>query len=880
MKRSLRDRLSGLAQALWPPLKARRLDFLRSLEGRTTLPAAPSLRDLLHHTDDLLALEVHYGCFGLIEIRLSELSEIIRSNTMVYEGTAVDVEALDRLWVNLLRLGLFDELVHLVKQYDLPLKAEVKTFLDFCGREYAACRKRGEAYRAKHPDRDIFVMGCIVWGNVYVGNFLRYNIRSMLSAGNLTALAAQGTVVFSIVTDAAGARQIRSHPLFAKLEELGDVEFTIVPDELTAILTSGHLVRNFYVLYGMLDHCSIFFAQGVGSHLFMIPVDSIVADGSLKNMANYRHQGYDCCGGGNLVANTETFLPAIDAMFDAEGPIAISTEDLATLAAAHAHHYFTSQVVAAENQDFGKHPREVFWPIEGGLEIHSVFIHPLFTTASGLARYRRKHYANIDHGMIPRIFAGAGHIKIIEDPSEAYVNNFTAADRLYETTGRPFDYGDFLRAHDNSYPVQRRLFPRAQILPCRLKGWTAYRDVATDSREITTLLKSGLLPPNGNSAVGGSALTVILPTHNRPELAKAQLRFLEASAVRHRVIVADSSEVVDEELRKRCTGRTEYRRFHPRTDLGTKLATVARFVTTPYVATVPDDDVSLPHTIDACLDYLQRNPDYVAAQGYVLRYGASEARLDIHSVYWFIPSIAQSTPLERLYELVRRYQNFFWAVFRTDAFIRATEASKAAKTPLFQELAICGTMALLGKLARLPMIHTLLGEEESFEPSSRAHPLFAFVNDSASFFQAYGQYRDRLVDLLLQLRGKGSARKDKDRLAHTIDVIHASYFGREIDTGVINRSAELLIDDRMDLPSRENLVHGKPTIEPGDVVHLSAVPGYSYIWRNAVLNAEPKSEISISNDEIARVEAALDDYLCSVGSASGRDGKCLTADSR
>ncbi len=432
----------------------------------------------------------------------------------------------------------------------MPLKAEVKTFLDFCGREYGVCHQRGEAYRAKHPDRDIFMLGCIVWGDVYVGNFLRYNIRSMLSAGNLTALRAQGTVVFSIVTDAAGAQQMRSHPLFPKLEELGDVEFTIVPDEIMGILSAGHLVRNFYVLYGMLDHCSIFFAQGAASHLFMIPVDSIVAEGSLNNMANYRHEGYECCGGGNLVANTETFLPALDAIFDAEGPITISTEDLATLAAKHAHHYFTSQVVAAENRDFGKDPREVFWPIEGGLEIYSVFIHPLFTTASGLARYRRKHYANIDHGMIPRLFAGAGHIKIIEDPREAYVNNFTAANRLYETTGRPFDLEDFLRAHDRSYPVQRRLFARAQILPCRLKGWTPYRDVVTDRREITTQLKTGILPPNRHSAVEGSELTIILPTHNRAELAKAQLRFLEASAVRHRVIVADSSDVVDEELQE------------------------------------------------------------------------------------------------------------------------------------------------------------------------------------------------------------------------------------------------------------------------------------------------------------------------------------------
>ena len=239
------------------------------------------------------------------------------------------------------------------------------------------------------------------------------------------------------------------------------------------ILSSGHLVRNFYILYGMLDHCSIFFAQGAASHLFMIPVDSIVADGSLNNMANYRHEGYECCGGGNIVANTETFLPALDMRYGDDGPISISTEDLATLAVEHAHHYFTSQIVAAENEDFGKHPRELFWPVDGGVEIHSVFIHPLFTTASGLAKYRRMHFANIDYGMIPRLFADSGRIKIIEDPRQAYVNNFTARGRLYETTGKPFAVADFLRAHDYSYTVQKSLFKRPQTLPCRLKGWTA-----------------------------------------------------------------------------------------------------------------------------------------------------------------------------------------------------------------------------------------------------------------------------------------------------------------------------------------------------------------------------------------------------------------------
>jgi hypothetical protein len=94
--------------------------------------------------------------------------------------------------------------------------------------------------------------------------------------------------------------------------------------------------------------------------------------------------------------------------------------------------------------------------------------------------------------------------------------------------------------------------------------------------------------------------------------------------------------------------------------------------------------------------------------------------------------------------------------------------------------------------------------------------LFWLLHDSASFFHAYGRYRDRLVSLLRQLSGKPSARQDNERLAHTIDVIHGCYFGREIDTGIINHAAELLIDGRAESPNEGMPVQSKPTIEPDD----------------------------------------------------------------
>ena len=462
-------------------------------------PAAPpsgvTVFDLQTETNQLLLDEARYGCMGQIEPRIARVGRAVAEGEIRVLGTPEEAGVVEQLSLNLLRLGLLDELLALYDRAVFTVPEEVVRFLRYCRQQYDVCTARGEAIRRQHPDSDLFIMGCIVWGEEYIANFMRYNVRSMLSAGNLPALKRQGSVIFSIVMDGDGEQRMRQDPLFAEMSAIGQVEFTVIPDEVMAILRSGHLARNFYILYGMLDHCSIYLAQAAHAHLFMIPVDSIVADGSLSNMANYRRYGFECCGGGNIVAETETFLPALEAHFGGEGPISITTADLASLAVEHAHHYFRSQILAAENTDFGKHPRELFWPIESGVEIHSVFIHPLFTSASALQRYVRRHFANIDYGMIPRMFSHSHTIKVIEDTREAYVNNFTAANRLYETTGRPFLADDFLASHDKySYSVQRSLFTRAQKLPCRLNKWTAFRNVEEDVRQIDALLRANQAP--------------------------------------------------------------------------------------------------------------------------------------------------------------------------------------------------------------------------------------------------------------------------------------------------------------------------------------------------------------------------------------------------
>jgi len=167
-----------------------------------------------------------------------------------------------------------------------------------------------------------------------------------------------------------------------------------------------------------------------------------------------------------------------------------------------------------------------------------------------------------------------------------------------------------------------------------------------------------------------SQLTLILPTHNRPRHAAAQLRFFKACGLRHHIVVADSSDPAEAEaMRAACTGIADYRRFDPVAP--DKLLTTVRSVQTPFVVMAPDDDIAFPHAIDAALEYLARHPDHVAAHGYTLRFGLQGNDVDIHSVYSFVPSIDHDDPLERHYDLMRRYQPFYWAVFRREILVSA-----------------------------------------------------------------------------------------------------------------------------------------------------------------------------------------------------------------
>lgn len=354
-------------------------------------------------------------------------------------------------------------------------------------------------------------------------------------------------------------------------------------------------------------------------------------------------------------------------------------------------------------------------------------------------------------------------------------------------------------------------------------------------------------------------LTALLPTRDRPAECERQLRFLRGNRFAHRIIVLDASAPVHAELvRSACSGIAEYRHFGPEYRMADKLAAAIGDVATPYVVLIPDDDVLLPEAIADAMAFLDDHHDFVVAHGYFIDFTVHDDDIDFRHVVGFTPSIVDEEPLRRHYELFRRYQSFYWGVFRTAVFRTAVTAACAMDVVTFRELTVMSTAILQGKVARLPSIHALHGSVRSHAALHQSHPLFFFLRDTAGFFRDYVLFRNAVAAFTRQ---HGIAAPATASLEQFLDLSYATFLGREVHPGTINHAVELLLGHQVP-PIATSAPPPADWQEPGegDVIHRSVARKRRYIWRRSVLEAEPRDEIAIGEDDMARVERQLDGY--------------------
>src|SRR4029077_3143230 len=109
--RRLRCWVSGIGQfvrMLWP----RR-------QGNQAAARAPGVTvfDVRKGTEALLQFEARHGCIGQVESMLDDVRRILDGEILYSKTTAEEIE---QVWINLLRLGMLDDLLSLIRRTDLP----------------------------------------------------------------------------------------------------------------------------------------------------------------------------------------------------------------------------------------------------------------------------------------------------------------------------------------------------------------------------------------------------------------------------------------------------------------------------------------------------------------------------------------------------------------------------------------------------------------------------------------------------------------------------------------------------------------------------------------------------------------------------------------
>lgn len=162
----------------------------------------------------------------------------------------------------------------------------------------------------------------------------------------------------------------------------------------------------------------------------------------------------------------------------------------------------------------------------------------------------------------------------------------------------------------------------------------------------------------------------------------------------------------------------------------------------PYVALVADDDLAQASTLSACVDFLDDNSAYCAAQG----------------VFWiddrpspymeeFSPSLEEADPLQRVIHYYRTYSHVFYSVQRREAFGRAWANSQLFwGEGCFFELAQAATLVGSGRIKRLFAPHAVRCPHtpEDAQARYRNHPL----SWSAAEPEAFAAAEQRFLELL------------------------------------------------------------------------------------------------------------------------------------
>lgn len=211
-------------------------------------------------------------------------------------------------------------------------------------------------------------------------------------------------------------------------------------------------------------------------------------------------------------------------------------------------------------------------------------------------------------------------------------------------------------------------------------------------------------------------ITLVIPTYNRPDFLNRILIFYNSYNIKYKIIVADSSYLVNKKLNKRIVQLFPHLNilyldhFPSKLIPHRKYAQMFEFVKTEYCVFCADDDFIVPEGIEKAYEFLEKNPDYQAAHGTYMSFYVSSG-FGLKQFLWkFIypyKSITSYKAQARLISHLTNYYQVLYAVRRTDIVKKCyRECTKSKVRSLaFGELLPDMLTLIYGKMKRLNIFY-------------------------------------------------------------------------------------------------------------------------------------------------------------------------------
>jgi hypothetical protein len=331
---------------------------------------------------------------------------------------------------------------------------------DWLGREdnyVVQLLDRVQAWRGQRPPgAEVFaqserraVVSIPVWGRGFVQCLTDILLPSLLSEGNIPGLADHAKILVYILAPASDAAYIAAHASCERLRRHAHVEFIIVDDLLTKLVSDHPEDGRRYWLYGALHQLTLSYAKILNADIFLLNPDTIYAQDSLSGLLLLGEAGFDAVVFTSLRLKRNAASRQFREYTDEDGAIRLNGTDLANIAVEFIHPVHRRSFMYPRNHDFLARMVNLYWEVPGAIVMHAAHLQPHFISNRALARLSGLDFNTVDTRLISRMFASPEDLQrlyVLPNMRDISYFEFTPEEREWPSSRQPFPMDKFAEA--------------------------------------------------------------------------------------------------------------------------------------------------------------------------------------------------------------------------------------------------------------------------------------------------------------------------------------------------------------------------------------------------------------------------------------------------